>query len=279
MDDGAAKLSADNNQPPGSDRASGARPTPDSSQGAGVVDTREIASALRDRRAEFALAERASGRSPVSTPDIGSRDVPPVDGDSQRGPSADQASAKASAAGARREQAAKHVVVTRAEGEDGPLSSQLRELGLPVLLWPAVSVAVAETGARRLHRVWLTGDRAGTSELFGARLSGYPDNIALGSDGLIWIAVPAPASPQLRRVQALPKPVRTLLTTLPPRLQPAAEPTVSAVAVDDDGRVVHEFRGRIEGFRFLTGVRERDGRLWLGSLEGGAIGMLDIAAS
>jgi len=93
------------------------------------------------------LAERASGRSPVSTPDIGSRDVPPVDGDSQRGPSADQASAKASAAGARREQAAKHVVVTRAEGEDGPLSSQLRELGLPVLLWPAVSVAVAETGA------------------------------------------------------------------------------------------------------------------------------------
>lgn len=140
-------------------------------------------------------------------------------------------------------------------------------------------VAVAETGARRLHRVWLTGDRAGTSELFGARLSGYPDNIALGSDGLIWIAVPAPEAPQLRRIQALPKPVRTLLTKLPPRLQPAADPTVSAVAMDDDGRVVHEFRGRIEGFRFLTGVRERDGRLWLGSLEGGAIGTLDIAAS
>jgi uroporphyrinogen-III synthase len=47
----------------------------------------------------------------------------------------------------RHEQPAKHVVVTRAEAEDGPLSTQLRELGLPVLLWPAVSVAVAETGA------------------------------------------------------------------------------------------------------------------------------------
>ena len=139
-------------------------------------------------------------------------------------------------------------------------------------------VAVAETGARRLHRVWLSGDRAGTSELFGNLLSGYPDNIALGSDGLIWIAVPAPEAPQLRRIQALPKPVRTLLTKLPPRLQPAADPTVSAVAVDDDGRVVHEFRGRIEGFRFLTGVRERDGRLWLGSLEGGVVGMLHVAA-
>jgi uroporphyrinogen-III synthase len=39
------------------------------------------------------------------------------------------------------------VVVTRAEADNGPLSSQLRELGLTVLLWPAVSVAVAETSA------------------------------------------------------------------------------------------------------------------------------------
>jgi uroporphyrinogen-III synthase len=41
---------------------------------------------------------------------------------------------------------AKPVVVTRAESDNGPLSSQLRDLGLQVLLWPAVSVAVAETG-------------------------------------------------------------------------------------------------------------------------------------
>jgi uroporphyrinogen-III synthase len=37
------------------------------------------------------------------------------------------------------------VVVTRAESPDGPLSKYLRELGLPVLLWPAVSVAPAES--------------------------------------------------------------------------------------------------------------------------------------
>jgi uroporphyrinogen-III synthase len=36
--------------------------------------------------------------------------------------------------------AAQHVVVTRAESKDGPLSCALRELGLPVLLWPAVAV-------------------------------------------------------------------------------------------------------------------------------------------
>jgi uroporphyrinogen III methyltransferase/synthase len=40
----------------------------------------------------------------------------------------------------------KPVVVTRAESDNGPLTSQLRDLGLQVLLWPAVSVAVAQTG-------------------------------------------------------------------------------------------------------------------------------------
>jgi len=40
----------------------------------------------------------------------------------------------------------KPVVVTRAEARDGPLSSELRKLGLRVLLWPAVSVAVVDNG-------------------------------------------------------------------------------------------------------------------------------------
>ena len=38
------------------------------------------------------------------------------------------------------------VVVTRSEASDGPLSSELRNLGLSVLLWPAVTVEMAETG-------------------------------------------------------------------------------------------------------------------------------------
>jgi uroporphyrinogen III methyltransferase/synthase len=37
------------------------------------------------------------------------------------------------------------VVVTRAEANDGPLSSQLRSLGLRVLLWPAIKVTRSDT--------------------------------------------------------------------------------------------------------------------------------------
>jgi uroporphyrinogen-III synthase len=38
------------------------------------------------------------------------------------------------------------VVVTRAEDADGPLSCELKSLGLEVLLWPAVSVVPADPG-------------------------------------------------------------------------------------------------------------------------------------
>ncbi|HEY0767360.1 MAG TPA: uroporphyrinogen-III synthase [Steroidobacteraceae bacterium] len=40
----------------------------------------------------------------------------------------------------------KPVVVTRAETSDGPLSRELRSLGLRALLWPAVSVSSADLG-------------------------------------------------------------------------------------------------------------------------------------
>jgi uroporphyrinogen-III synthase len=43
--------------------------------------------------------------------------------------------------------AVRPVVVTRAEGSDGPLSRELRGLGLTVLSWPAVSVARADPDA------------------------------------------------------------------------------------------------------------------------------------
>ena len=39
---------------------------------------------------------------------------------------------------------ARSVVVTRAESADGPLSRELRSLGLDVILWPAVSVAAGD---------------------------------------------------------------------------------------------------------------------------------------
>jgi sugar lactone lactonase YvrE len=137
-------------------------------------------------------------------------------------------------------------------------------------------VAVAETGACRLQRVWLTGERAGRSEVFVDGLSGYPDNIALGSDGLVWVALPSPRTPVLTAVQRMPAPVRRAVSTIPERMQPRPQRTVSVVALDDDGRVVRELRGEMDGFTVLTGVREFRGTLWMGSLTGGSVATLRL---
>ena len=132
-------------------------------------------------------------------------------------------------------------------------------------------VAVAETGTGRLYRVWLAGERTGRIELFVDGLDGYPDNIARGSDGLIWVALPSPRTALLDRVQRLPAAARAIAGALPDRMSPRPSPVVSVVAVDDAGRIVHELRGEIDGFRMLTGVREVGGVLWFGSLQGAVV--------
>ena len=59
-------------------------------------------------------------------------------------------------------------------------------------------VCVAETGRRTVVRLWLTGERAGTTDLLADELPGYPDNIARGSDGLIWVTIASPGGPARR---------------------------------------------------------------------------------
>lgn len=135
-------------------------------------------------------------------------------------------------------------------------------------------VTVAETGARRLRRVWLQGERAGTNGVFVENLAGYPDNSSTGSDGLIWVAIPSPTNPVLSAVQQLPQLVKTAVGRVPERLQPGPGNEVSVVALDDTGAIARSYIGEIDGFTMLTGVRERDGVLYFGSLVSSSVVVL-----
>ncbi len=137
-------------------------------------------------------------------------------------------------------------------------------------------VAVAETGARTVVRWWLTGPRAGTRDLLADDLPGYPDNIARGSDGLIWVSIASPTDPVVERLQRAPMPLRRAVTKVPERLQPKPKRTVRAVAYDDAGRLVHDVDLPGTGYHMVTGVREHDGRLWLGSLHEPAIAVVEL---
>jgi sugar lactone lactonase YvrE len=137
-------------------------------------------------------------------------------------------------------------------------------------------VAVAESGGRSVVRHWLTGPSAGRTDRLVDDLPGYPDNIARGSDGLIWVTVPSPTIPLLERIMSGPRPLRRLAWRLPDALQPQPGRTVQVMAFDDAGRVVHDLRPDPTDYHFVTGVREHHGRVWLGSLEEPAIAVLDL---
>lgn len=132
-------------------------------------------------------------------------------------------------------------------------------------------VVVAETGAYRLTRYWLTGARAGTHDVLVDNLPGFPDNISLGSDGLIWVTLAAPRDRLLDLLLPRPGVLRQLVWLLPDRLKPAPKRAVLVVAVSLDGEVVHDLHAPGDEYSMVTGVVERDGTLYLGSLHETAV--------
>jgi hypothetical protein len=48
------------------------------------------------------------------------------------------------------------------------------------------------------------------------------------------------------------------------------------MAVDADGRVVHDLQGESDRFHMVTGVRQKGDQVYLGSLVGRTIGVLTL---
>ena len=137
-------------------------------------------------------------------------------------------------------------------------------------------VAVAETGARTVVRHWLTGPQAGTRDLLVAELPGHPDNIARGSDGLIWVTIASPVNSALALLEKAPTWVQVAATRAPEWLQPTVEACVRVQAYDDTGRLVHDLDLPADRYAMVTGVREHDGTVWMGSLEQPAVARVTL---
>lgn len=138
-------------------------------------------------------------------------------------------------------------------------------------------VAVAETGRRTVVRQWLTGGHAGRREYLVSDLPGYPDNIALGSDGLVWVTIASPVDPLVEFLQQrAPLAVRKAVTRIPEALQPKPKRTARVQAYDADGTLVHDIDADATGYHMVTGVREHDGRVWLGSLVEPAVAVVEL---
>ena len=137
-------------------------------------------------------------------------------------------------------------------------------------------VCVAESTGRTVVRRWLTGPEAGTTDHLAPELDGYPDNISRGTDGLIWVTIASPKDPALELIHRSPMWVRRALLKLPEAIQPAPKRTVRVVALDESGTTVHDVSLPADEYHMATGVREREGRVWLGSLAEPAVAWFDV---
>ncbi|WP_375490103.1 SMP-30/gluconolactonase/LRE family protein [uncultured Jatrophihabitans sp.] len=138
-------------------------------------------------------------------------------------------------------------------------------------------VLVAQTARYCVTRYWLSGPAAGTSDTLIDNLPGFPDNMALGSDGLVWISLPTQRNPLLDRLLPLPGVLRQLVWLLPEKVQPKPAKVAWVLGVSLDGEVVHDLQGADVGYAFVTSVWERSGTLYLGSLTEKAIGVVELA--
>lgn len=127
------------------------------------------------------------------------------------------------------------------------------------------AVLVAETGSYALHRVELTGPRAGESQVLQASLPGFPDNLSTGPTGTIWLAIPAPRNPAADALHPRHPALRKLVARLPDALTPQPKRMAFVLGLTADGTVTHNLQSAGARYHFVTGVREHDGWLYLGS--------------
>ncbi len=126
------------------------------------------------------------------------------------------------------------------------------------------SLIVAETAGRRLLRLWLAGDRVGTSEVI-AELPGFPDNLA-ADDGLVWVAFASEANPALEAVHKLPLFLRRVVARLPESVQPKPSRVAWVAAYDENGACTRDFKWTDGRFAMVTGLCRVGSHVWCAGL-------------
>jgi len=94
-------------------------------------------------------------------------------------------------------------------------------------------------------------------------------------NGSYWIAFPSPRLPRLDRLMPHPAP-RRVAARLPDRLQPAAQRYGLVAHLGANGLITQSLHGPSGSYREITGVRQRGGWLYLGSLHETAVGRVAI---
>ena len=133
-------------------------------------------------------------------------------------------------------------------------------------------VLVVETGAYRIHRVWLAGPKQGQTDIFIDNLPGFPDGISSNRKDKFWLALVTPRDATLDKL--LPHPfLRKVVARLPKLLQPAPKRYSFVLGLDTNGHVIDNLQdGSADCFAEIANAVEHNGALYFGSIGESTVG-------
>ena len=125
-----------------------------------------------------------------------------------------------------------------------------------------------ETYRYRIHKYWLKGPKAGSSEIFLDNLPGFPDNISANRNGHFWLALFTVRNPLMDFLHPHPL-LKKLLSKLPRFLWPRPKKYGLIVEIDESGKVLRTFHDPSGSHvPIITGAKEANGAIYFGSLHG-----------
>ena len=135
---------------------------------------------------------------------------------------------------------------------------------------------VNETGAYRVTRVWLKGEKQGRTETFIDNLPGFPDGISSNGRGTFWLAIVNRRDATLDTLLRYPF-MRKMVMRMPNFMQPSMKPYAFVLALDMNGRVVRNLQDpSAKRFAAIANVVEHKGVLYFGSIGESAIGRMPL---
>ena len=136
-------------------------------------------------------------------------------------------------------------------------------------------VLVNEWNGYRVTRLWLSGPKRGRREPFIDDLPGYPDNIHRDEHGLYWVGLVVRRNAALDRLHPHPF-LMKILPRIPESLQPHAPLFGWLLALDENGRVVHNLQDATGHTDQVTGALRVGDQLYVTSNTMSAIARMPV---
>jgi sugar lactone lactonase YvrE len=123
---------------------------------------------------------------------------------------------------------------------------------------------MAETTKYRVLKYWLTGEKAGDTEIFIDNLPGFPNGISIRENGSYWLGFSTKRNEALDKIH--PKVgMKKLVYSLPEFMQPKADPFAMVLNISENGIILSSLfdtKGKV--LQEAGSVKEYNGYLYLG---------------